>query len=324
MPFEFVPGRGTHLPIRAAGTIGVFDGVHRGHAELFARVRESSRASGVAALVLTFDPYPVQVFAPSATRYRIACRSVTTRLVRAAGMDHVGYLPFSREMAAWEPDRFLDHLLDFVDLTCLWVGPDFRFGKDRAGDHRFLVEAGVRRGFDVQRLEPILEDGRPISSTWVRELLRAGDVTRAAELLGHPFELEGRVVPGDGIGSRELVATANLAVGPEQLLPRWGIYAGWAFDPEGRWSGEPRPAVASVGVRPTITVSGEDRVEIHLLDWQGDLYGERLAFRFVDWIRPEVHFPDLATLRQAIEQDLREVRARLSGRPTTSSLRDGH
>jgi riboflavin kinase/FMN adenylyltransferase len=303
-----------------AATIGVFDGVHRGHQELFSRVRLGALAANAASLVLTFDPYPIEVFAPSAPRHRISCRPVTLRLVQNTGMDHVWFLPFSRDMASWEPETFLDHLDSALELTCLWVGPDFRFGKDRAGDFPLLQREGTRRGFEAHRMEPLLEGDRPISSTWVRELLGNGDVARAGELLGHPFEIEGPVVHGQGLGARELVATANLELGPEQLLPRRGIYAGWAYDPVGRWTSEPIAAVASVGVRPTLGPDGEDWVEVHLLDWQGEIYGERLAFRFLHWIRAEAAFPGLRALKEAIEGDLAESRRRLSAGEDTSPL----
>ena len=321
--FEFGPWPDPAARLRAAATIGVFDGVHRGHQELFARVREGAAATSAASLVLTFDPYPIEVFAPSAPRHRIAGRPVTARLVQEAGMDHIWFLPFSHDMAGWEPERFLDHLLAAVDLTCLWVGPDFRFGRNRSGDFDLLQREGARRGFEVHQIEPLREGGRSISSTWIREFLREGDVSGARDLLGHPFEVEGPVVHGQGIGAKQLVATANLELGAGQIIPKRGIYAGWAHDPTDRWTRAPRAAVASVGVRPTLGPGGEDCVEVHVLDWQGEIYGERLVFRFMYWIRAEVAFPDLAALRDAIDGDLAEARRQLSGDGDTSPLRMG-
>lgn len=321
--FELPAWPETELRLRAVATIGVFDGVHRGHQELFSRVRSEAGSTDSAALVLTFDPYPIEVFAPSVLRHRIASRAVGARLVRSTGMDHIWFLPFSREMAGWTPESFLDHLLSALDLTGLWVGPDFRFGRNREGDFSFLEREGEARGFTVHRIEPHLEEGRPISSTWIRELLREGKVSEAAGLLGHPFEIEGPVIHGQGLGARELVATANLELGAEQLLPRRGIYAGWAFDPAGHWTDTPLAAVASVGVRPTLGPDGDDWVEVHVLDWQRDIYGERLAFRFTDWIRPEESFPNMDALRAAIDQDLIQARRLLRAGSGTSALHPG-
>ncbi|MEZ4649156.1 MAG: riboflavin biosynthesis protein RibF [Candidatus Eisenbacteria bacterium] len=318
---EAVPRPGERL--RAAATIGVFDGVHRGHRALFDHVRREAEARNVASVVLTFDPYPIEVFAPNSRRHRIASRAVGARLIEDAGIDHVWFLPFSKEMAAWEPIQFLRHLQTALDLTSLWVGPDFRFGKDRAGDFDFLAREGERDGFEVRRIEPLVADGRQVSSTWIRELLREGRLDRAQELLGHPFEVDGPVIHGQGLGARELVATANLKLAREQLLPRRGIYAGWAIDPAGEWTATPLPAVASVGVRPTLGPDGDDWVEVHLLDWDGDIYGRRLAFEFIHWIRPEKAFPSLEALRSAIDEDLALARSLLRERDGTSPLHQG-
>ena len=322
-PFELSADVVPSGTLRAAATIGVFDGVHRGHQALFDHVRRDAAASGGASVVVTFDPYPIEVFAPDSKGHRIACRSVSARLIADAGMDHVWFLPFSRDMASWEPVRFLDYLRHTLELTHLWVGPDFRFGRDRAGDFAFLQREGERVGFEVRRIEPLVADGRQVSSTWVRELLREGMLNEAGALLGHRFEVEGPVIHGQGLGAKELVPTANLRLAPEQLLPRRGIYAGWAFDPAGEWSQDPVPAVASVGVRPTLGPGGDDWVEVHLLDWEGDIYGRRLAFGFTHWIRPEEAFPNLEALRSAIDEDLATARALLRERDGTSPLHQG-
>lgn len=300
---------GTSLPKRpVAATIGVFDGVHLGHQALLAKVVASD--DGCTPVVIGFEPHPVEVLAPDVPPHRISAPSVHRRKLAATGIDHVWYLPFSREMAELDPGQFVELILARLDLRSLWIGYDFRFGKNRAGDAAFLRPAGEKAGFAVHDFDPIVTGRRPLSSTWVREALRAGDAMLAWEILGSPFELEGQVVHGLGLGSRELVATANVRPHPRQLLPGLGIYAGWA-----RAEGfeRPVPSAISVGLRPTIQDDLGVAVEAHLLDWSGDLYGRPLRLFFADRIREERKFRDLAELRDAIEVDVAQTRARIAG-----------
>jgi riboflavin kinase/FMN adenylyltransferase len=294
-------------------TIGVFDGVHRGHQELIARVVESAGTTH-SSVVIGFEPHPVEVLAPDVPPHRISAPSVHRRKLAATGVDHVWYLAFSRALADLEPAGFVDLLLGRFDLRALWIGYDFRFGKDRAGDADFLRQAGERAGFTVHTFGPIESAGRPFSSTWIREALRAGDMDLAWEISGAPFELEGEVVHGLGLGARELVATANVRPHPRQLLPALGIYAGWAL---GTRLGAPVPAAISVGLRPTLGDDLQVAVEAHLLDWSGDLYGKPLRLLFARRLREERRFAGLDELREAIDRDIartREVIAEITPR----------
>jgi riboflavin kinase/FMN adenylyltransferase len=300
---DFVLEEGTpERPVVA--TIGVFDGVHRGHQALLANVVESAGAAR-SSVVIGFEPHPVEVLAPEVPPHRISAPSVHRRKLAATGCDHVWYLPFSRALAELAPAGFVDLLLRRFDLRALWIGYDFRFGKNRAGDADFLREAGERAGFTVHTFGPIESGGRPFSSTWIREALRAGDMDLVWEISGAPFELEGEVVHGLGIGSRELVATANVRPHPRQLLPALGIYAGWAL---GARLDSPVPAAISVGLRPTIGEDLQVAVEAHLLDWSGDLYGEPLRLLFARRLREERRFAGMDELREAIDRDIARTR----------------
>jgi riboflavin kinase/FMN adenylyltransferase len=284
-------------------TIGVFDGVHLGHQALLAQVLRS--AGECASVVIGFDPHPVEVLAPDVPPHRISAPSVHRRKLAATGIDHVWYLPFSRVLAELDPAQFVDYLLARLDLRSLWIGYDFRFGKNRTGDAAFLRAAGERAGFSVHTFGPLEARGRPLSSTWIREALREGEVELAWEILGDPFELEGEVMHGLGLGARELVATANVRPHPRQLLPALGIDAGWARGEsiEGRV-----PAAISVGKRPTVGEDLEVAVEAHLLDWSGDLYDRPLRLLFARRLREERRFEGLDELRGEIARDLARTR----------------
>lgn len=309
--------------LAAVATIGVFDGVHRGHRSLLRTVVERARVLGLPSLAISFDPHPVQVFAPDSQPSRISCRSVQSRLFASVGLDHVWYLPFSRAMAELSPRAFVEYVCRRLELAELWIGYDFRFGRDRAGDHPLLVAEGERIGFAVEKFEAVEAGGRIVSSTRIREALRDGRVEEAADLLESPYELEGEVIRGLGLGARELVATANLQLPPDQLLPARGIYAAWSYDPAGDEndeSGRPCawPTVVSLGVRPTVLSDGADLVEAHRIGWEGNLYGSRLRLRLATKLRDEKKFDGLDPLREAIDSDIRRAGEWLRGHPRSA------
>ncbi|MEZ4653598.1 MAG: riboflavin biosynthesis protein RibF [Candidatus Eisenbacteria bacterium] len=301
--FVLAPDEIVDEPVIA--TIGVFDGVHLGHRQLFARVVGSAVESGATSLAIGFDPHPVEVLAPHVPPHRISAPAVHRRRLAEAKLDHVWYLPFSVQIAALEPLAFVEMIHARFPFRELWIGYDFRFGRDRAGDSTTLVESGRTLGFSVSVFGPVTSGERPYSSTWVRESLRAGDVEAAASVLGAPFEIEGEIVRGLGLGARELVATANVQPHPRQLLPALGIYAGWA---RGGGLPDPVPAAISVGLRPTISQDLAVAVEAHLIDWSGDLYGQRLRICFGSRLREEKRFEGLDELRVAIRDDIAAAR----------------
>lgn len=296
----------------------MFDGIHRGHAALLRRVVRRARALGLPSVVIGFDPPPIAILAPQAPPYRLTRRETALRRFAELGLDRAWLLRFSRRMAELQPDAFVRYLGEHLELAELWVGYDFRFGKARRGGIEELRAMGADRGFDVHRFAELTEDGRAVSSSWVREALRAGEVETAERLLGHSFTLEGPVVHGDGLGARKLVATANVSLPPEQLLPAIGVYAAW-----GELAGALIPAAVNIGRRPTLTPAGRVIVEAHLIGWEGDLYGRRLILHIGRRLRDEARFDGMAALREAILRDIDQAAGWLRGRtPPQGTLED--
>lgn len=287
--------------------VGVFDGVHRGHAAILERAR--ARAARDPLVVVTFDPHPDLVLRKTfeAPPPLTPLGDKRARLM-AAGVDRFEVLPFTRELAALEPEAFVDrHLVGPFHPRWLVVGENFALGKGRSGTPARLAEIGRARGFEVESV-PLLEvDGMPVTSTRIREQLGEGRVAEAARLLGRGYTLSGVVVEGEAIGRTLGFPTANLRLHHDQLVPAHGIYAVRArIGGEEEW----RPGAMSVGVRPTF--GGQVRtLEVHLLDWSGELPGKGLEVEFVDWLRPEKHFGSADDLIAAIREDVAETRRRL-------------
>ncbi len=292
-------------------TIGVFDGVHRGHRALVETVIERARREGGRSLAITFDPHPIAVLAPAAPPHLLTPRPVKIRYLAELGLDLLWVLPFSRALAALTPTAFLESLLlPVIAPVEFWVGHDFRFGHDRQGDYPFLQAAGERLGFTAHRLTAVTEEGRILSSSAVRSALLRGEVAEAESILGHSFLLEGAVGTGQGLGRKLFVPTANLDLEPERFLPVDGVYPAWA-----EVGGELVPSVVSIGTRPTVTDDPRRVVEAYLLDWDGDLRGRPLPLHLGPRLRPQVKFASQAELRDAIADDVRRTRDWLAARP---------
>lgn len=291
-----------------AVTIGVFDGVHRGHQAVLADVGQ--RAADLGALqqvALTFDVHPLSIVSPQTAPRMLTTVEQRIDMFDALGMNQVGVLPFS-EIRMSSPDGFVSKVLvGGFNARLVVVGTDFRYGVEREGDVETLRRAGVGYGFEVDAVELLEEGGGPISSSTIRSSLAAGQVVEAADLLGRPYELRGEVVEGDKRGKEIGFPTANLLFGDETALPGNGVYAVRAGV-----GGEFGDAVCNVGVRPTF---GGDHVvvEAHLLDWEGDLYGSELRVAFIDRIRAERKFDGLEALVQQIARDVETARRMLAG-----------
>ncbi len=298
---------------RAAVSVGVFDGVHLGHQRILAEARARAERAAAAGgsgrcVVASFDPHPDLVLAKS-FRAPAPLTPLPERRERIAalGIPEMEVIPFTRELASLEPEVFVErHLVTPYRLHVLVVGEGFALGRGRSGDIGRLREIGAREGFEVVAV-PILQlDGAPVSSTRIRGLLEEGRVAEAARLLGRRYDLGGRVVRGEAMGRRLGFPTANLRLHDEKLIPADGVYASQAREAGGSW----RAAATSIGVRPTF--EGQARVlEVHLLDWDGDLLGRDLEVELVDWIRPQERFPDAPSLVRAMESDVAEIRGRL-------------
>ncbi|MFA9461830.1 bifunctional riboflavin kinase/FAD synthetase [Thiohalorhabdus methylotrophus] len=288
---------------RCVATIGNFDGVHRGHARLLDRARERADALGVPACVVTFEPHSKEFFAPEQAPARLTDLRGKVAVLREHGVDRVLVLPFNRALASLKPEAFMDRVLvDGLGVRHVVVGHDFVFGKGAKGSIADLRRHGGQRGFAAEEIPEYREDGRAVGSTAIRKALAEGDLDEAARLLGRPYSLCGRVIHGDQIGRDLGFPTLNLHM-HHRRLPVEGVFAGRIHG--GGLHGH--PAAVSVGTRPAI--KGIDvRVEAHLLDFQGDLYGARVELVFERFLREEWNFPDLDSLKAQIDADVRESR----------------
>jgi riboflavin kinase/FMN adenylyltransferase len=281
----------------AAVALGNFDGVHRGHQALLDRTAQHAKVLGAPVVVLTFEPHPRGFFVPDTGPFRLTMPAAKLRLLEQYGVQAVLEQRFDQAFAALSPQAFVDDvLLAGLGARHVVCGYDFTFGARRGGNVERLREAGEETGFGVTIVDPVMHEGEIYSSTRIREALRAGWVSEAAELLGHEWEIEGVVELGDQRGRTIGFPTANVALG-EHLRPRFGVYAVRALI-DGTW----RDAVANLGRRPTFGKLQEN-FEVHLFDFVGDLYGQTLRVALVDFIRPEMKFSGLDQLKAQIAAD---------------------
>ena len=290
--------------------IGVFDGVHIGHQGLIGQTAGGARHIGGRALAATFDPLPIQALAPGAPPSALSDVDDRARLLHEAGADHVVVFHFTKEFAALSADEFVRRLVGAGDVRRIFVGEDFQFGRERGGNIGSLVSAGREHSFEVVVATPVTQGGEVISSTRIRNALLSGDVTAAARLLGRPYSVQGTVVHGAKRGRALGFPTINLAVPPQRLLPRDGIYAMRV-----RVRDEEVAAAASLGVRPTFD-SGDRRLEAFLLDWEGDVYGDTIVASFVERLRDELRFASAEELTEQIARDVEATRTALRDRPS--------
>lgn len=285
--------------------LGNFDGVHRGHQALIARSAELAQSLDAPVVALTFEPHPRRFFVPDTGPFRLTLPPAKRRLLGRYGAQAVLAQRFDAAFAALSPEAFVeDVLLKGLGARHIVCGYDFTFGARRGGNVERLREQGRARGFGVTVLDPIMREGEIYSSTRIREALRAGWITEAAELLGHRWEIEGTVELGDQRGRTIGFPTANVALG-EHLRPRFGVYAVRALVGE-VW----HPAVANLGRRPTFGKLQEN-FEVHVFDFTGDLYGRTLRVEMVDFIRPEMKFSGLDQLKAQIAADGQAARRML-------------
>jgi riboflavin kinase / FMN adenylyltransferase len=304
----------------AVATIGNFDGVHLGHRAVFQRLLQRGRELGLPATVITFEPQPLEVFQPDAAPARLTRLREKLAAIRADGIDRVMVLEFGPKLAAMPADAFIDDILVHgLGVRFLLVGDDFRFGRNRGGDYALLRTRGAERGFEVENLHTITHGAERISSTRVRDALARGDLAQADHLLGRRYAMRGRVAHGDKRGRSIGFPTANLPL-HRRASPLCGVYAVTVRDldggrlPGGRpaaWRGTwPTlwPGVANIGSRPT--VDGQDmRLEVHLFDYAGDLYGAHLEVEFRLKLREEMRFPSFDALTEQIGRDAAAARS---------------
>jgi riboflavin kinase/FMN adenylyltransferase len=282
-------------------TIGNFDGVHRGHQAMLARLVEAAEDLRLPPAVLTFEPHPREFFAPAAAPPRLSTLRTKLELFRAYGVATTYVARFDARLASVAAGDFVRDVLE-VGLQARWVlvGEDFRFGRGRQGDLAVLRSTSKR--FSVEAMRTIAVDGERASSTAVRAALAAGDVGHATALLGRNYAIAGRVAHGDKLGRNLGYPTANVPLRRAPALT--GIFAVRVHGLEG----PPRKGVASVGVRPTVKVDAKPLLEVFMLDFSESIYGRRITVEFLHKLRDEERFPDVDALTQAIGRDVAEAR----------------
>ena len=278
--------------------LGNFDGVHRGHRKILERVRRVASERGTAAIVMTFDPHPPRVVRPDKAPPLLMTTAQRLEAIADAGMQGAAIVRFTAEMSRWEPETFVRTVLvDWLRVGEVWVGANFLFGHDRAGNFSLLRVLGGRYGFKAEKIDPVRYKDFVVSSTRIRRLVSEGRVDEAGALLGHQYYLDGTVAQGDRRGATIGFPTANLCTDNE-LLPPHGVYATTATV-----MGVVHPSVTNIGVRPTVDQSGRVTIETHIFDFNQDLYGSPLRIGFVQRLRDERAFDSLAALREQIAAD---------------------
>jgi len=285
-------------------TIGNFDGVHLGHQAVVRHLRAKGLEYGLPAAVITFEPQPQEFFSPDRAPARLTRMREKLQALYNAGIDRVVLLEFGRKLAAMQADSFVQRLLlDGLGVRYLFVGDDFRFGKGRGGDIGFLRKVGQAQGFGVENMNTFAVGDERVSSTRIRELLAEGDLARAGHYLGRPYRICGRVAHGDARGRTIGFPTANINL-HRKVSPLRGVYAVSVHGLEA----DPLPGVANIGTRPTVEGDTRYLLEVHLFDFNHEIYGEHVQVEFRKKLRDEKRFDSFEALRRQIERDSRVAR----------------
>lgn len=289
-------------------TIGVFDGIHRGHQAILSQLTAGARKNGAPAVLLTFDPHPASVLARRELKL-LTTPEERASLASALNVDAVVTHPFDRSVAEISAREFMARLKERLGLSHLLIGYDFALGKNREGNAERLTELGRELGYTVQIIEAISDESGVISSTEIRKLVSLGNVDAAANLLGRPYALSGPVIHGDGRGRRINIPTANIAYPETKLLPPNGIYACRV-----RLGADQYAAATNIGFNPTFTPDKRSAsVEAHLLDFDRDLYGQTIELEFITRLRDELKFDSVDALLAQIHADIDETRKIVAG-----------
>ena len=287
--------------------LGNFDGVHRGHRKILDRVCRVAGERGSTPVVMTFEPHPPRVVRPDKAPPLLMTTAQKLEAIEAAGVHGAAIVRFTTELSHWDPDTFVQRVLvDWLRVAEVWVGANFLFGHDRAGNFSMLRVLGARYGFKAEKIDAIRYKDFVVSSTRIRRLVGEGRVDEAGALLGHQYFVDGRVIAGAMRGRTVGFPTANLSTDNE-LLPPNGVYATTLT-----LDGVVRPSVTNVGVRPTVDSSGQLSVETHVFDFERDLYGASVRVGFVQRLRDERRFESLDALKVQIGADCDRARVLFS------------
>jgi len=291
-------------PGRPCGvTIGVFDGVHRGHQHLIGVLLERARPEGLATVALTFNPHPRTVLRPGTAITYLTSLEERVELLQGQGVDSVGVVAFTSELAQLSAEDFLALLVQELEMRLLVVGPDFALGRNRAGTIGVMREIGERLGFRVEVAPLLAEADEKVGSSAIRQALGAGDVERVGRLLGRPFSLRGPIVAGDRRGRALGFPTANIALGLDRALPAYGIFVTRAYVRESS-----HESCTSIGIRPTFDVEPRPVVETFILDFDEDIYGREMQIDLLRRLRGEERFASAEALIAQIHKDIENTR----------------
>jgi riboflavin kinase/FMN adenylyltransferase len=284
--------------------IGVFDGVHRGHQAVISTSADHARAANGTPVVVTFDPHPEKVLRPQSAPHLLSATQHKIALIRALGVRHLLIINFDKQFAATEPEDFVEQLVAHSkSLREICVGHEWSFGKNRRGNLEFLKKLGSKFNFGVVGVPTIKANDEVVSSTAIRQAIERGDFARAAAMLGREYTVLGTVTHGDNLGKKIGFPTANLSAHSEQFPPN-GVYAAEALIQD-----ELHRGVVNLGVRPTVASGKSERVlEIHLFDFNRDIYGKDVEVRFVKFLRPEQKFENIDALTAQIRSDVDQAR----------------
>ncbi|WP_293005894.1 bifunctional riboflavin kinase/FAD synthetase [Nitrosomonas sp.] len=297
-----------HAKTPVALTIGNFDGVHLGHQAILTRLKDVANQLGLPACVMTFEPHPREFFAPDQAPARLtSLREKLNRLIKAE-IDCIHICRFNYDFARINPEQFISQILN-QDLRVCWllVGDDFRFGARRAGDIAMLQALSAENNYTLEVMPSIAIDNQRVSSTAIRQALTNGDLDTAAKLLGRPYSISGRVIDGDKLGKQIGFPTANIQLKHNQP-PLSGIFVVSVYGANSSSLETPLPGVASLGVRPTIYENGRPVLEVHLLDFDDEIYGRYLRVDFLHKLRNEEKYADISTLILQIEKDVAQAK----------------
>jgi len=291
-------------PGRPCGvTIGVFDGVHRGHQHLIGVLLERARPEGLATVALTFNPHPRTVLRPGTAITYLTSLEERVELLQGQGVDSVGVVAFTSELAQLSAEDFLSLLVQELEMRLLVVGPDFALGRNRAGTIGVMREIGERLGFRVEVAPLLAEADEKVGSSAIRQALGAGDVERVGRLLGRPFSLRGPIVAGDRRGRALGFPTANIALGLDRALPAYGIFVTRAYVRESS-----HESCTSIGIRPTFDVEPRPVVETFILDFDEDIYGREMQIDLLRRLRGEERFASAEALIAQMHKDIENTR----------------
>jgi riboflavin kinase/FMN adenylyltransferase len=284
--------------------IGVFDGVHLGHQAVISTSAEHARAANGTPVVVTFDPHPEKILRPEKAPHLLTATPHKIALIRALGVRHLLIITFNQQFAATEPEDFVQQLVQqSKPLREICVGHEWSFGRNRRGNLELLKKLGAQFDFNVVGIPPVSVNGEIVSSTTIRRAIEAGDLNKAATMLGREYTILATVVHGDDLGKKIGFPTANLSAHSEQFPPN-GVYFA-----EATLNGVAYPGVVNLGYRPTVSSGRADRIlEVYLLDFDRDIYSKDLELRFVRYLRPEKKFENLEALARQIASDVQQAR----------------